>query len=575
MAADNATIAAIFDEIADLLEIQSANPFRVRAYRNAARTVGDLGTELRAILAGGMPLTDIPGIGEDLALKIQEILDTGGCEFLQRLEQEVPPGVVGLMKVPGLGPKRVKSLWRDLDVRSLEQLQAAALSQRVRALPGFGEKTEARILEALQRMRGEPRMKLAAAARHAEALTAHLRPAPGVEHAEIAGSCRRMRETVGDLDIVVVASAHAPVMDRLAHYAEVAQVDASGTTRATVRLKCGLQVDVRVVPQESFGAAMVYFTGSKAHNIAIRRLALDHGLKINEYGVFRDEQRIAGETEASVYSAVGLPWIAPELREDRGEIEAAARGELPSLVEPADLQGDLHIGSMRGEGRESIAQLARAAQARGLSYLVIADAVHAPPRGGLDEAGLAKQGREIDRINSRLSACVVLKGAEVEILEDGRLDLPDAVLETLEVVTVAVRRRFDLPRAKQTARLLRALANPHVHVLAQPWTQDLVEGRDTWDVDMQKVLREAGQRGVALELNAHPDRVALSDAHCRMAAEEGVRVALSSGARSRQELHLLRFAVGRARRGWLAREHVLDAGPLASLRQWLRERARS
>lgn len=575
MAADNATVAAIFDEIADVLEIQSANPFRVRAYRNAARSVRDLGEDLRAIVAGGMALTEIPGIGEDLALKVQEILDTGGCDFLRRLEKEVPSSVVGLLKVPGLGPKRVKALWHDLDVRSVDQLRAAALSQRIRALPGFGEKTESKILEALQRMPGERRMKLAVAAQHGEALAAHLRAAAGIERVEIAGSYRRMRETVGDLDLVVVASAYEPVRDRLAHYADVEAVEASGTTRATVRLKCGLQVDVRVVPHESLGAAMVYFTGSKAHNIVIRRLALERGLKLNEYGVFREERRVAGATEESVYDAVGLPWIPPELREDRGEIEAAASGDLPQLIEPADLQGDLHVRTRDGDGADSLEQMARAARARGLKYLAIADLAFAPALGrGLDADALARQGAQIDRLNARVSDFVVLKGVEVEIREDGALGLPDSVLATLDVVIAAVHSRFDLSRAKQTARLLRALDDPHLHVLAHPLAQHPGDPGQAWEVDMQKVLHRARQRGIALELSAHPERGGLSDVHCRMARDESVRLALCSDARSRQELELVRFAVGQARRGWIGREHVLNAQPLEAVRRAVRARTR-
>lgn len=339
MAAVNATIAAIFDEIADLLEIQGANPFRVRAYRNAASTIGDLGSDVRTFIQRGMPLTDIPGIGEDLAHKIREIIDTGGCEFLRRLEQEVPPGVARLLKVPGLGPKRVKTLWHELDISSVELLLQAAQAQRIRNLPGFGEKTEHKILEALQRISGEERrLKPALAAQYAEPLAAYLRTLPAVERVEIAGSYRRMRETVGDIDMVVVADDHTQVMDGLALYPDVREVAASGTTRATMLLDSGLQVDVRVVPRASSGAALVYFTGSKAHNIAIRRLGLERGLKINEYGVFRDEVQIAGETEESVYATLDLPWIPPELREDRGEIEAARAGRLPELVTLAKLR---------------------------------------------------------------------------------------------------------------------------------------------------------------------------------------------------------------------------------------------
>ncbi|HEU5284028.1 MAG TPA: helix-hairpin-helix domain-containing protein, partial [Burkholderiales bacterium] len=399
MAVTNATIAEIFDEIADLLDIQSANPFRIRAYRNAARTIGELGTDVKTLMERGMPLTDIPGIGEDLSNKITEIVNTGSCEFLKRLEKDVPPAVTQLMRLPGLGPKRVKTLWKDLDIQTMAQLLSAAQAGRIRELPGFGEKTEQKILEAAQHQLAQtPRVKLAVAAQHGEPLAAYLRTAPGVRHVQITGSYRRMRETVGDLDLVVTAESSGKVMERLARYEEVREVLSSGPTRSTVILKSGLQVDVRVVPEESYGAALQYFTGSKAHNIAIRRMAQDKDLKINEYGVFRDQKRIAGETEESVYKTVGLPWIPPELREDRGEIEAARQGTLPTLIELSDLKGDLHAHSKASDGHHTIEEMALAAKARGLEYLAITEhSKRLAVARGLDPVRLAKQGDEIDR----------------------------------------------------------------------------------------------------------------------------------------------------------------------------------
>jgi len=570
MGAHNVTIAAVFDEIADLLEIQGANPFRVRAYRNAARTLGVLGTDVSDFLQRGMPLTDIPGIGEDLAHKIREILDTGGCELLRRLQREIPAGVGRLLKVPGLGPKRVRKLWHDLNIQSVEQLMQAAQAQHIRELPGFGEKTEHKILEALQRFAGERRVKLAVAAQLGEALASHLRNTPGVERVEIAGSYRRMRETVGDLDIVVVAQDNTMVMDKLAHYDDVQEIAASGTTRATVILHSGLQVDVRVVQRESLGAALVYFTGSKAHNIVIRRLAQERGLKINEYGVFRDDEKVAGETEESVYAAVGLPWIAPELREDRGEIEAAARGELPELIELRDLHGDLHAHSKASDGHDSIEEMAQAARKFGLEYLAITD--HSRKltiAHGLDAVRLAKQCAEIDALNARMDGITLLKGIEVDILDDGELDLPDAVLAGLDVVVAAVHSRFGLPRGKQTARILRALDNPHVNILAHPVGR-LIGEREAYDLDMLKIMRKARQRGVALELNAHPRRLDLTDVHCRMARDEGIWIAIGSDAHSQFEFDMLGFGIGQARRGWLARDNVINARTLAQLRPLLR-----
>jgi DNA polymerase (family 10) len=393
-----------------------------------------------------------------------------------------------------------------------------------------------------------------------------------VLHVDVTGSYRRMRETVGDLDLVVVAADSAKVMERLARYEEVRETLASGPTRATVILKSGMQVDVRVVPEESYGAALQYFTGSKAHNIAIRRMAQDKGLKINEYGVFRGERRIAGKTEASVYKTVGLPWIAPELREDRGEIEAARRGALPALIELADLKGDLHAHSKASDGHHTIEEMALAAKAHGLEYLAITEhSKRLTVARGLDPVRLAKQGDEIDRLNARLEGITVLKGIEVDILEDGTLDLPDSVLSGLDVVIAAVHSRFELPRAKQTARILKALDNPRVHLLAHP-TGRLIEAREPYDVDMQQVIRKAKARGVALEVNAHPQRLDLSDTFCRMAKDEGALLAINSDAHSTFELDMLRFGVGQARRGWLEKKDVLNARPLAALRKLLAAR---
>lgn len=573
MAAANATIAAIFDEIADLLDIQGANPFRVRAYRNAARTIGDLGTDVTTWMARGMPLTDIPGIGDDLANKVQEIVETGGCKCLERLEKDVPPAVTQLLRVPGLGPKRVKILWHDLDVQTLEQLLQAAQAGRIRDLPGFGEKTEQKILEAVQhRLAEAPRMKLATAAQYAEPLAAHLRGAKFVEQVCVTGSYRRMRETVGDLDLVAVAADAGPVMDRFTAYADVARVLSSGSTRSTVTLKSGLQVDLRVVPAESWGAALQYFTGSKAHNIVVRRMAQEQGLKLNEYGVFRGDRSVAGATEESVYAAVGLPWIAPELREDRGELEAALNRALPALVELADLRGDLHAHSKASDGHHGLEEMALTAQERGLEYLAITEhSKRLSMAHGLDPVQLAKQAAQIDRVNAKLSGVTLLKGIEVDILEDGTLDLPDSALAKLDVVIAAVHSRFDLPRPKQTARILKALDNPCVHILAHP-TGRLLGEREAYDVDMQQVIRRAKARGVALELNAHPERLDFTDAHCRMAKDEGVLLAINSDAHSMFELDLLRFGVGQARRGWIEKGDVLNARTLKQLHSLLRRR---
>ena len=572
MPVHNADIAAHFEEIADLLEIQGENPFRIRAYRNAARTVGDLGTELTSLVEQGEDLTRLPGIGKDLAAKIVEIIRTGTTAKLKELHKAVPASVTPLLKLPGLGPKRVKLLMEQLGVRTPKQLQRAAQGGKIRQLSGFGEKTEQQILQALQAQLGEgQRIKLAVASQYAEALLAYLKQTRGVKEAVAAGSYRRARETVGDLDILVTATAKSPVMERFTHYDEVKKVLSHGETRATVILKSDLQVDLRVVPEESFGAALQYFTGSKAHNIIIRRLGQQRGLKINEYGVFKGDKRVAGDTEKSVYATVGLPYIAPELRENRGEIEAAREHHLPKLIELKDLKGDLHSHSKETDGHNTLREMAQAAKKQGLKYLAVTEhSRHLTIAKGLDAERLERQMAEIDRLNGELHGITLLKGIEVDILEDGSLDLPDALLARLDLVVGAVHSKFNLPRKKQTERILRAMDAPHFSILAHP-SGRLIGEREAYDVDMERLIRAAGQRGCFLELNAHPERLDLSDVYCNMAKSEGVLISIASDAHSVLDFANLRFAVGQARRGWLEAPDVLNTRPLAKLRPLLRQ----
>ena len=576
MPVHNADITVIFEEIADLLEIEAANTFRIRAYRNAARILGDLPQEARVLVERGDDLTRLPGIGADLAGKIGEIVTTGHCSLLDRLHKELPPAITELLKIPGLGPKRVKALYHDLDVQTVEQLLRAAQDGRIRALPGFGEKTEQNILQAVQTHASQSRrFKLATAAQYADALRAFLQAVPGVQQVVVAGSFRRMRETVGDLDILVTAApdstvTRSTVMQRFTAYDEVAEIFSAGETRASVLLKCGMQVDLRVVAQESYGAALHYFTGSKSHNIAIRRIAQQLGLKVNEYGVFRGAQRIAGDSEESVYRAVGLPYIPPELREDRGEIEAARAGRLPKLVELSDLKGDLHAHTRATDGHDTLRDMALAAKALGLEYLAITEhSRRLTVAHGLDPQQLAKQCDEIDLLNTQLDGITLLKGIEVDILEDGSLDLPDGVLERLDLVVGAVHSKFELSRAKQTERILRAMDHPHFTLLAHPGGR-LIEQREPYDVDMLRIIRHAKQRGCYLELNAHPERLDLLDSQCQSAREEGVLVSINSDAHSTFDFANLRYGVGQARRGWLEKADVLNTRSLTALRKLLK-----
>jgi DNA polymerase (family 10) len=566
----NADIATVFEEIADLLEIKQENPFRIRAYRNAARIVGELGRDLAALIGRGAELPKLPGIGPDLAGKINEICKSGTCALLERLHRELPPAITELLKIPGLGPKRVRQLYDALDVKTIEDLRRAAGAGRIRALPGFGEKMEARIRDALAASKAAPqRFKLAIAGQYAASLEAWIARVRGVRKVTVAGSYRRMRETVGDLDILVAATAGAPVMKRFAACDEVKSVLAQGETRSSVVLRSGLQVDLRLVPPESYGAALHYFTGSKAHNIAVRKLGQAKGLKINEYGVFRGKTRVAGDTEESVFRAVGLPYIEPELREDRGEIEAARRGELPRLVTLADLKGDLHAHTKATDGHNTIREMAAAAKEAGLTYIAITEhSRRLTVARGFNPERLLKQIDEIERLNGELSGITVLKGIEVDILEDGSLDLPDAVLSRLDLVVGAVHSAFDLPRRKQTTRILRALENRYFTILAHPAAR-LLGARGPIDVDMLAIARAAKKRGCYLELNAQPDRLDLDDVHCRLAKEEGVLVALDSDAHSTFDFAQRQYGVGQARRGWLEAKDVLNTRSLKEIRPLL------
>ena len=565
----NADIAVIFEEIADLLEIQGANPFRIRAYQNAARMLSELSREVSQMLEKKEDLTDLPGIGDDLAGKIKEIIDSGHCSLLDRLQSELLPAITELLKIPGLGSKRVKSLYHDLDVQTIEQLYRAARDGRIRTLPGFGEKTEINILQAIEaRANQTQRFKLAVAAQYAEALEKFLQAIPGVLTVTVAGSYRRMRETVGDLDILVVSSisATSQVVQHFITYEETVEILSASTTRASIILASGLQVDLRVVKEDSYGAALHYFTGSKSHNIAIRRMAQKHGLKINEYGVFQDKTRIAGETEASVYAAIGLAYIPPELRENRGEIVAASTGQLPQLVEQTDLCGDLHVHTQATDGHHSLREMALAGKAYGFEYLAITEhSRRLTFAHGLDGARLAQQCDEIDQLNAELTGITLLKSIEVDILQDGNLDLPDSALARLDLVVGAIHSHFNLSRAKQTERILRAMHHPYFTLLAHP-TGRLIQRRDPYDVDMLRIIREAKHRGCFLELNAHPERLDLLDTHCQMAKEEGVLISINSDAHSVYDFSNLRFGVGQARRGWLEKCNVLNTRPLSELR---------
>ncbi|MFO1392292.1 MAG: DNA polymerase/3'-5' exonuclease PolX [Steroidobacteraceae bacterium] len=571
MTVHNAEIAGIFDELADLLEIREENPFRIRAYRNAAQFIRGHGRSMSELVAAGADLSALPGIGKDLAAKIETIVSSGRLPLLEQVRAKVPAPLVEMTRIEGLGPKRAKALYRALRIRSLEDLQRAARSGRIREIKGFGARTEQLIAERAARVaKAEKRIRLADADEIAAPLVEYLRAGEGVKEVVVAGSYRRRRETVGDLDVLVSATRAAVAMDRAVHYEDVAEVVAHGPTRATVRLRNGLQVDIRVVPPVSYGAALYYFTGSKAHNIAVRKIAQARGLKLNEYGVFRGEERVGGRTEKEVFDAVGLPYIPPELREDRGEIEAARRKRLPVLITQDDIRGDLHCHTRATDGRDTIEAMAKAAAAMGYEYLAINDhSQRVTMAHGLDRRRLMTQVRAIDRLNGKLDGIVVLKSVEVDILDDGRLDLPDTVLKELDFTVCAIHYGLDRSRERQTQRVLRAMDNPYFTILAHP-TGRLINAREPYDIDVERVLEAAKERGRILELNAHPDRLDLDDRHCRLAKEAGVRVAISTDAHRASDLALVRYGIGQARRGWLGPADVVNTRGLAELRKLLR-----
>ncbi len=571
MPVHNIEIYQALDKLADLLEIEGANAFRVRAYRNAARLIESLPRSVADMVAANEDLAELPGIGAALAQKLKEIVATGHLAALEQEAKHIPAALSDLLKIPGLGPRRVHELFVNLKITDVKSLDRAVREGKLQALPGFGEKTTTRIREHLDRKtRTMARMLLATAEEVVESLLKTLRAEKGVKQVVPAGSFRRRQETVGDVDLLVTCADSAGVMRRFVGYEDVAQIISNGITRSSVILRSGLHVDLRVVPEESYGAALHYFTGSKAHNIAVRARGVKAGLKINEYGVFRGEERVGGATEPEVYAAVQLPYIDPELREDRGEIEAAEKGCLPQLVTLADIRGDLQSHSTATDGQAGIPEMAEAARKRGYEYLAITDhsqrmtMVH-----GLNATRLAQQIREIDRLNEKSGGFRILKAIEVDILESGELDLADSILKELDVVVGALHSLYNLSLEKQTERIVRAMDNPYFNIFAHP-TGRLIGERDGYEVDLNRVLYAAKERGCFLELNAHPMRLDLNDVYCRLAKEMGVKVAISTDSHNPLSLDFMRYGIGQARRGWLEKDDILNTRPWSALQKLLK-----
>jgi DNA polymerase (family 10) len=572
MAIHNKEIADLLSRLADLLEIDGANPFRVRAYRQAAQTVAGLSESMAEHVRSGDDLAELPNIGESMAEKIATIVKSGELPQLEKLEERLPADLSEMMKLSGLGPKRVKALHQDLGIETLADLRRAVERHEVREVSGLGPKTERAIGERLAEWEGEEkRTPLMEAEEVAGPMMAYLESVDGIKDLTIAGSYRRRKETVGDLDILVTAKRGTPVMDRFTSYEEVRDVISRGDTRSTVILHSGMQVDLRLMPQVAYGAALHYFTGSKAHNIAVRRMGVKKGLKINEYGVFKDDERVAGRTEKEVYESVGLPYIEPVLREDRGELDAAKEGRLPELVGLEDIQGDLHAHTRATDGHDTLETMAEAAAERGYRYLGITDhSRHVRVAHGLDEERLGAQIDEIDRLNEKLEGRIVLlKGIELDILEDGALDLPDGILKRLDLRVCSVHYKLDLSRKRQTERILRAMDNRYFNVLGHP-TGRLIGQREAYELDLERVVEGAAERGCFLEVNAQPKRLDLDDGGCRLAKETGAKVVISTDAHSAANLDFMRFGVDQARRGWLESGDVINTRSLDALLGLLR-----
>ena len=564
----NAEVARVLANIAVMLEMEGGNPFRVRAYREAARVVLSQAEPVGTLAAEEGRLESLGGIGKDLAGKIRDLVKTGTTKVYDELKAKIPLEVVALTELQGLGPKRVGTLFQVLGVKNRADLEQAARAGRLRDLPGFGEKIEQNVLKAIATAsQWSGRMLLASAWPVAHAIADHVRDVRDVKQVDIAGSFRRRKETVGDLDILACGGASEDVMGAFTSHPSVADVLGRGETKTSVRLVNGLQVDLRLVPEAAYGAALLYFTGSKEHNIELRKLAIEQGMSLNEYGLTRGEKFVAGRTEEEVYRALGGAWIPPELREARGELELSRYGRLPRLVELEDLRGDLHMHTDRTDGRDSLETMVRAARDRGYEYVAITE--HSKSLAmvrGFDEARVRRSADEIAAVREQVPGIEVLHGLEVDILADGGLDLADDALESLDWVVVAIHSRLDQDAKAATARVLRALDHAAVHAMAHPVGR-VIGTREGVALDLEAVFARAAERGIAMEINAQPDRTDLSDAHARLARENGVRIVIDTDAHSAAQLGFAQFGVFAARRAGLTRDDVLNTLPYLNFRE--------
>ena len=567
----NDVIASHFELLADLLEIQGANPFRIRAYRNGARTISSTSESLDEMVRSEKDLTELTGIGKDLAKQIHEIVTTGKHVALEELRKQIPGGVLDMLRIQGVGPKKVSVFFNELGLKSLADLKAACETGQLAKVKGFGKKTEESILQniGLAEKHGE-RVSIAEARAAAEAIVEDLKQLPEVEQVAVAGSCRRRRETCGDLDVLATCSDPGPPMDRLAAHPLVETVLQRGDTKQRVRLRTGIELDLRVVPQSSFGAAMQYFTGSKEHNIVVRQRAKDLNLKVNEYGVFRGEEQIAGRTEEEVYAAVGLPWIPPELREHRREFEWADAGKMPELVTVADIKGDLHMHTTASDGAATIEEMALAAKARGLKYIAITDhSKRVSMANGLDADRLRQHWKDIREVQACMSGIDILCGIECDILEDATMDLPDEVLAEADWVIAVLHYGLKQPGEQIMKRLMTAVCNPHVDIIGH-CTGRMIGRREGADVNFTELLKAAADHCVMMEINAHPSRLDLDDIHAAAAKDHGIPIVISTDAHSVNGFEVLEYGVDQARRAGLTADDVANTKSLKEFQRSLK-----
>jgi DNA polymerase (family 10) len=568
---ENIDVARIFDEIADILELKGENPFRIRSYRRAARVIRDMPDDVKSLVDSG-GITEVPGIGASLAEKTEEIIRTGTCKFYEELKKESVYSLADLLKIPGVGPKLAVRLNQELGVSTVDQLEKAAKEGKLHSLERMGEKLEERILKGIEQYRKHlGRFKLSDALTYAEAIVKVLQGIKDVSQVDLAGSLRRRKETIGDIDILVIAESSEKIMEVFTSMDTVAEVLAKGDTKSSVVLRSGIQVDLRILPAESYGAALLYFTGSKDHNVVIRDRGKRMGLKISEYGVFdaKTGKKRGGRTEEEVFKLVKLPFIPPELRENTGEIEAAARGGLPNLIQLSDIRGDLQMHTKASDGANTIEEMARSCKKLGYAYLAITDHSKAVRvAGGLSDDELLAHLKDIRKANAKVAGIEILTGVEVDILADGSLDISDEVLAKCDVVVAAVHSKFNMSRQEMTERIIKGIRSPLVHILAHP-TGRLINERAPYEVDLDRIIAQARRSRVALEVNAHPDRLDLKDVHCRAAKEAGVKIAINTDSHADLQLANMRYGIYTARRGWLEADDVINTYSLAKLKKLL------